>query len=92
MGDERIVPDDPEDWWDEGTWKGPRDLRLFLRKNAFFAGFYYVVFWWIALAVLNDVIPRLWGWYAPILAAGMALAPAALIMFLYSRGWISEGD
>jgi hypothetical protein len=79
-------------WDDNGHWVGPRQLRLFLRLNWFFAAFWQLVVTSIALAFWFDVVD-ISSW---LLALPLALVSGALVtlgfMFAFSRGWIADGD
>jgi hypothetical protein len=79
-------------WDDDGHWVGPRDLRVFLHANWFFAAFWDLVLTGIALAFFFD-IAKVSTW---LLAFPLALAVGGIatlgFMFAFSRGWIAEGD
>jgi hypothetical protein len=82
------VPHD--EWYDDGRWIGPPDLRLFLRENWPFAAFSCFVMGAIAIVISVDLAGSLW--------VGVPLGVVAWVlswvaqMFAFSRGWIAEGD
>jgi hypothetical protein len=82
---------DVHDLWDDGRWIGPRSLRVFLRVNRGFALLWYLVLAGICWAVWSDVLGAPWFASLPLGLASSTL-PTLAFMFLFSRGWISEGD
>jgi len=79
------------DWNDDGYWVGPRDLRVFLRRNRFYVGFNLVVITGIALAVWIDVV-KLAAWSAIPLGLATGLLAWVGLMFAFSRGWVADDD
>jgi hypothetical protein len=81
-----------EDLSKDGVWIGPRSLPVFLRDNWIFAAFWlfgltFMAFgFWVTSGGVKS--------YA--LALPLAIATGAtvtiVLMFLFSRGWIGEGE
>jgi hypothetical protein len=44
-----------EEWYDDGRWVGPPDLRLFLGENRFFGAFWYLGLTVLTVAITCDV-------------------------------------
>ena len=78
-------------WNDDGYWIGPRDLRVFLSRNRFYVGFWFVCLTGIALAVWIDVVETPAWLTIPLTLVTGALATLGLT-FAYSRGWVADGD
>ena len=74
------------------VWVGPRSLRIFLRQNRLFAG------WW--LFGLSFISFGFWvdagGISSPFAAIPLGLLTGVIVwlgfMFAFSRGWLAEGD
>jgi hypothetical protein len=78
-------------WNEDGVWQGPRDLRFFLRTNWYVAAFWWMVLTFITIGIIfgEAEIPGLYAIPLGILAGAAA---TLFFMFLFSRGWIAEGD
>ena len=94
----RTHPEPPahHEWWDEdGIWKGPHDLKVFLRSpgTRFFALWWLFILTFLSIGFIASVLPpTFWGWFTPLLALAFS-APLTLgLMFCFSRGWIGDGD
>jgi hypothetical protein len=86
------VCDRDEMWSSESVWVGPRSLRVFVRKNRFFVGFWAFVLTGISIAFWADAVGlRSWLLILPLSLATSAAATTCF-MFAFSRGWIAEGD
>ena len=79
-----------DEWYDDGRWVGPPDLRLFLRTSWPFAAVWYAVITLIAVVICTDVSDSIW-FGGPLGAATGGLVWLG-VMFAFSRGWIAEGD
>jgi hypothetical protein len=78
-------------WNDDGYWIGPRDLRVFVRSNRFYVGFWFVVITGIALAVWVDVV-KAPAWVAIPLGLFTGVLATLGLMFGFSRGWVADDD
>jgi hypothetical protein len=77
-------------WDSDGHWQGPHDLRVFLRRNWFFAGIWLAIFSGFFLLVFTDVMhSQRIGIPLGLLVGWVAWFG---LMFAFAHGWISEGD
>jgi hypothetical protein len=84
--------DGDEMWSRDSVWVGPRSLRVFVRLNRFFVGFWAFVLTGISIGFWADAV-GLTSWLLILpLAIATGVAATACFMFAFSRGWIAEGD
>jgi hypothetical protein len=81
---------DEHRWEADGHWQGPHDVRIFLRHNRLFAGFWLPLFLGIAWAVFTDVT------HLGLIEIPLGLFAAGTVwfvfMFGFAHGWIAEGN
>jgi hypothetical protein len=78
----------PEASWENGFWRGPRDVRAFVRANRGFPWF-YMLFYTAIFGVIISV--EIGSWYAFPIGGLPAAALTFLQAFLFSRGWLGNG-
>jgi hypothetical protein len=77
--------------WDaDAHWQGSRDVRVFIRENGFFAGFWLLILMGIAWAVFTDVT------HLGLIEIPLGLFAAGVVwllfMFGFAHGWIAADD
>lgn len=79
----------PEELWEGGFWRGPRDVRAFVRENRGFPWFYLLFFTAVFGVVIWDGVRR---WYAFPIAVVPAAPLTLVLVLLFSRRWLGNAD